>query len=70
MDVFARRLAAAFGSIKLRIMLSAIAAMAAGVLLTAMVLVERAERDTLENHRERQLATVVNTAAEVSTRPR
>ena len=68
MDVLPRRLAAAFGSIKLRVTLSAIAAMAAGVLLTAVVLVDQAERDTLANHRERQLATVVNTAAEISAR--
>ncbi|MFT3957306.1 MAG: diguanylate cyclase [Piscinibacter sp.] len=68
MDFLVRRLGAAFASIKLRVMLSAIAAMAAGVLLTAVLLVQRAERDTLAHHRDRELAEVVHTAGLLSDR--
>ena len=63
MDILWRRLAGAFASIKLRVTLSAIAAMAAGVLLTAVLLVQRAERDTLTHHRDRELAEVVHMAS-------
>ena len=68
MDLLPRRVAAALGSIKLRITLSAIAAMALGVLLTAVTLVQQAERDTLANQRERELSTVASTASQLSAR--
>lgn len=68
MDILWRRLAGAFASIKLRVTLSAIAAMAAGVLLTAVLLVQRAERDTLTHHRDRELAEVVHMASLLSDR--
>ena len=41
------RLADVFGSIKLRLTLAAIAALAIGVVLTTLLLVQRAERDTV-----------------------
>ncbi|WP_341889233.1 diguanylate cyclase [Variovorax sp. YR752] len=68
MDFLWRRLAGAWASIKLRVTLSAIAAMAAGVLLTALLLVQRAERDTLTHHRDRELAEVVHMAGLLSDR--
>lgn len=68
MEILWRRLAGALASIKLRVTLSAIAAMAAGVLLTAVLLVQRAERDTLVHHRDRELAEVVHTARLLSER--
>ena len=68
MDLPLRRVAAAFGSIKLRVTLSAIAAMALGVLLTALMLVRQAEHDTLQTQRERELADVVSTASQLSAR--
>jgi diguanylate cyclase (GGDEF)-like protein/PAS domain S-box-containing protein len=68
MELLRRRLARALASIKLRVTLSAIAAMAAGVLLTAVLLVQRAERDTLAHHRDRELASVVHTSSQLSDR--
>jgi diguanylate cyclase len=68
MDILWRRLAGALASIKLRVTLSAIAAMAAGVLLTAVLLVQRAERDTLTHYRDRELAEVVRMASLLSAR--
>ena len=68
MSLWRRRVGAALGSIKLRVMLSAVAAMALGVLLTALTLVRQAERDTLANQRDRELAEVVNTASQLSQR--
>ncbi len=68
MSRWRRRIGFALGSIKLRVMLSAVAAMALGVLLTALTLVRQAERDTLANQRDRELAEVVNTASQLSQR--
>jgi len=68
MSRWRRRIGFALGSIKLRVMLSAVAAMALGVLLTAVMLVRQAERDTLANQRDRELAEVVNTASQLSQR--
>jgi diguanylate cyclase len=68
MDHRLRRVAAVFGSIKFRVTLATIAAMAIGVLLSTVMLVRQAERDTLANQRERELADVANTAAQLSAR--
>lgn len=68
MDLLVRRLGAAFASIKLRVTLAAIAAMALGVLLTAALLVRQAERDTLSAQRERELAEAVVSAKQLSAR--
>lgn len=68
MDLLVRRLGAAFASIKLRVTLAAIAAMALGVLLTAALLVRQAERDTLDAQRERELAEAVASAKQLSAR--
>ena len=62
------RCARLFGSIKLRITLAAIAAMAAGVALATVVLVQRTERDMLARQRDAQLAEVVGVAHELSAR--
>ena len=62
------RCARLFGSIKLRITLAAIAAMAAGVALATVVLVHRTERDMLARQRDAQLAEVVGVAHELSAR--
>jgi len=63
-----RSLAGALGSIKLRVMLSASIALALGVLLTTVLLVRQAERDTLRQQRDRELAATVRVAAELSRR--
>lgn len=68
MNLLSRRVAAALGSIKFRITLSAIAAMALGVLLTALTLVRQAERDTLANQRQRELSTIAGSASQLSAR--
>lgn len=62
------RVARLFGSIKLRITLAAIAAMAAGVALATVVLVRQAERDMLTRQRDAQLSEVVAVARELSAR--
>lgn len=62
------RLPDVFGSIKLRLTLAAIAAMAVGVVLTSLLLVNRAERDLVERQRDEQLVEVVNLARDLSTR--
>ncbi|TXC66556.1 hypothetical protein FSC37_14090 [Piscinibacter aquaticus] len=62
------RLTDIFGSIKLRLTLAAIAAMAIGVVLTTLLLVQRAERDMVERQRDQQLADVVNLARDLSIR--
>lgn len=62
------RLTDVFGSIKLRLTLAAIAAMAVGVVLTSLLLVNRAERDLVERQRDQQLVEVVNLARDLSTR--
>jgi len=61
-------LSAALGSIKLRIMLSAIAALSLGVVLSTVLLVRQAERDTLNLQRDRELAEAVHVATELSHR--
>lgn len=62
------RLAELSRSIKLRITLAAVAAMAAGVVLATVVLVGQMERDTLSRQREAQLAEVVDVARGLSGR--
>ena len=62
------RLGAAFGSLKLRITLGAVGALAAGIGLTSAVLLHQAERDTLAAQRHRELADVVRTASDLSQR--
>ncbi len=61
------RIADVLGSIKLRLTLAAIAAMAVGVVLTTLLLVQRAERDLVERQRDQQLVEVVNLARDLST---
>ena len=62
------RLADVFGSIKLRLTIAAIAALAVGVVLTTLLLVQRAERDMVERQRDQQLVEVVNLARDLSRR--
>ncbi len=66
MDSRRHRIVAAFGSLRLRITVCALAALLVGVSATTFVLVQRAERDTLESARERELAKVAEMAARVS----
>lgn len=68
MVLLLRRIAAALASIKLRVTVAAIAAMAVGVLLTAALLVRQAERDTLDAQRERELGEAVVGAKQLSAR--
>lgn len=68
MSTWQHRLASALGSIKLRITLSAIAALALGVGLTTLVLVRQAERDTLMAQHDRELAETVRMATLLSRR--
>ena len=63
-----RRLSAAFGSLKLRITLSAVGALVLGIGLTTALLVRQAERDTLSSSRHRELNETVRTAALLSQR--
>ncbi len=62
----ASRIADALGSIKLRLTLAAIAALALGVALSTVLLVRQAERDMLERQRDQQLAQVVEVARDLS----
>ena len=62
------RLAAALGSLKLRITLGAVGALVLGIGLTSAVLVGRTERDTLTAQRHRELDEAVRTAAALSQR--
>ena len=62
----ALRISDALGSIKLRLTLAAIAAMATGVALSTVLLVRQAERDMLERQREQQLGQVVDVARDLS----
>lgn len=64
----ALRISDALGSIKLRLTLAAIAAMATGVALSTVLLVRQAERDMLERQREQQLGQVVEVARDLSAR--
>lgn len=68
MTAWPARLAAALGSIKLRITLCAIAALALGVGLTTVVLVRQAERDTLMAQHDRELSGTVRMATLLSRR--
>ena len=60
------RLAAAFGSLKLRITLGAVGALALGIGLTSAILLHQAERDMLAAQRHRELAEAVRGAAALS----
>ena len=63
-----KRLFAAFTSLKLRIAVGAVGALALGIGLTTAVLVRDAEQATLAAQRHRELAEVVSTAAKLSQR--
>ncbi|WP_298233034.1 diguanylate cyclase [uncultured Azohydromonas sp.] len=56
------------GSLKLRTTLSGIVALILGILLTTVVLVQRAERDTLASRRDSELHEAAHTAAVLSSR--
>ncbi len=60
--------ARALQSIKVRVTLSAVAAVALGIALTTLVLVHEAERDTLAAQTQRELREVQRTAAILSQR--
>jgi diguanylate cyclase (GGDEF)-like protein/PAS domain S-box-containing protein len=60
------RLAAALGSLKLRVTLGAVGALALGIGLTSAILLHQAERDTLAAQRERELAAAERGAAALS----
>ena len=62
------RLFTALASLKLRITLGAVAALALGIGLTTALLVQQAERETLAANRHRELAEVVRTAGVLSQR--
>ncbi len=64
----ASRLADALGSIKLRLTLAGIAALAAGITLSTVLLVGKAERDLLGRQREQQLEEVVRIARGLTSR--
>lgn len=57
-----------WGSLKLRLTLAGLAALTLSVALTALLLVQRAERDTLAGERERELQEAARTAAVLSAR--
>ena len=63
-----RWLRRATGSLKLRMTLAGIAALTLGIGLTALLLVSRAERDTLKAERQHELGESVRTAALLSRR--
>lgn len=60
------RLAAAFGSLKLRVTLGTVGALVLGIGLTSAILLHQAERDTLAAQRHRELAEAVRGAAALS----
>ncbi len=62
------RFSDALGSIKLRLTLAAVAALAIGVALTSVLLVGQAERDMIERQRDQQLGEVVSVARGLSAR--
>lgn len=68
MSPWPARLAYALGSLKLRITLSALAALVLGVGLTTVLLVRQAERATLATQRDRELADTVHIATLLSRR--
>ena len=61
-----RRLAMALGSLTLRITIGTLAALALGIGLTTVTLVQRTERDTLTAVRERELSEATRTASALS----
>ena len=61
-------LGAAFGSLKLRITLAAIAGLVLGVGLSTAGLLRQAERDTLSAQRYREMTETVRTASVLSRR--
>ncbi len=63
-----KRFASARGSLKLRITLAGIAALVLGIGLITLLLVNRAERDTLTAQRQRELGEPVRMAAVLSRR--
>lgn len=63
-----RYLGHAFGSLKLRMTAAGVVALALGVFLTTLVLVQRAERDTLAEQRQRELGETARTAAVLGSR--
>ncbi|MDE2160484.1 MAG: hypothetical protein KGJ30_16335, partial [Burkholderiales bacterium] len=63
MTALRRRLRALSGSIKTRVTLAAVAALALGIGLTTLILVTAAERATLATERDRELQEGVRTAA-------
>ncbi|WP_295641792.1 diguanylate cyclase [uncultured Methylibium sp.] len=65
---WARRLRIDRGSLKLRITLGGIAALLLGIGLIALLLVQRAERDTLRAERQRELSESVRMATILSRR--
>ena len=65
---WAQRLSAVFGSLKLRITLSAVGVLVLGIGLTTALLVRQAERDTLSLSQHRELNETVRTAALLSQR--
>src|SRR5882672_3392907 len=62
------RLTSALGSLKLRITLGGIAALVFGIGLITILVVNRAERDTLADQQQRELSESVRTAAILSRR--
>lgn len=68
MSRFVAAAARAMQSIKVRVTLSAVAALALGIALTTLVLVHEAERDTLAAQTQRELREVQRTAAILSQR--
>lgn len=68
MSPWPARLVYALGSLKLRVTLSALAALVLGVGLTTLLLVRQAERDTLATQRDRELADTVHIATLLSRR--
>ncbi|WP_051242586.1 sensor domain-containing diguanylate cyclase [Azohydromonas australica] len=56
------------GSLRLRMTLAGVAALTLGICLTTLLLVQRAERDTLRDQREREVQEAARTAAVLSSR--
>lgn len=66
MNAWRLTLASALRSLKLRITLGVVATLVAGIGLIAIVLVNRAEHDTLRAHHQRELSEAARTAALLS----
>lgn len=56
------------GSLRLRMTLAGVAALTLGICLTTLLLVQRAERDTLRDQREREVQEAARTAIVLSSR--